>query len=82
MYEIILTHRAIKDLERFDPGTRRRLGQKLQEYAVDPIPNARKLVDPTIGTYRFRIGDYRVIFDLVGTTIVVLRIGHRKEIYR
>ncbi|MBN2862947.1 MAG: type II toxin-antitoxin system RelE/ParE family toxin [Bacteroidales bacterium] len=30
----------------------------------------------------FRIGDYRVIFDLVGEDIVVLRVGYRKEIYR
>ncbi|MFQ6032826.1 MAG: type II toxin-antitoxin system RelE/ParE family toxin [Candidatus Zixiibacteriota bacterium] len=29
-----------------------------------------------------RIGDYRVIFDLEGNEIVVLRVGHRKNIYR
>ncbi|HEC97176.1 MAG TPA: hypothetical protein ENI58_03340 [Nitrospirae bacterium] len=28
------------------------------------------------------MGDYRVIFDIEGTDIVVLRAGHRKEIYR
>jgi mRNA interferase RelE/StbE len=40
------------------------------------------LTDPEIGTYRFRIGDYRVIFDLEGNDVIVLRVGHRKEIYR
>ncbi|MCK4791223.1 MAG: type II toxin-antitoxin system RelE/ParE family toxin [Desulfobacteraceae bacterium] len=41
-----------------------------------------KLFDPALGTYRFRIGDYRVIFDIEGEEIVVLRVGHRKDIYR
>jgi len=29
-----------------------------------------------------RIGDYRVIFDVEGDELVVLRVGHRREIYR
>lgn len=40
------------------------------------------MVDPRLGTYRFRIGDYRIIFDIEGEEIVILRIGHRREIYR
>jgi len=39
-------------------------------------------MDPALGSYRLRIGDYRVIFDIIGNDIVVLRIGHRKEIYK
>jgi len=48
----------------------------------DPLKHSEKLTDPKIGEYRFRIGDYRVIFDLKGDDIVVLRVGHRKDIYR
>lgn len=40
------------------------------------------MTDPKIGTYRFRTGDYRVIFDIEGKDIVILRAGHRKEIYK
>jgi mRNA interferase RelE/StbE len=40
------------------------------------------LIDPKLGTYRFRIGDYRVIFDIEGKDIVVLRVGHRRDIYK
>jgi mRNA interferase RelE/StbE len=43
---------------------------------------AEKLSDPILGEYRFRIGDYRVIFDIKGSEIVILRVGHRREIYR
>ncbi|PIU83448.1 MAG: hypothetical protein COS68_03990 [Elusimicrobia bacterium CG06_land_8_20_14_3_00_38_11] len=35
-----------------------------------------------MGMYRFRVGDYRVIFDVDKNNIVILRIGHRKKIYR
>ena len=51
-------------------------------YKDDPLKYARKLIDPKLGGYRFRIGDYRVVFDIENDEIVVLRIGHRKEIYR
>ena len=43
---------------------------------------ASKLIDETLGQYRYRIGDYRVIFDIHGQNIVILRVGHRREIYR
>jgi mRNA interferase RelE/StbE len=55
---------------------------KLKEYAEDPLRYARKLIDPRIGTYRFRIGEYRAIFDIDEENILILRIGHRKSIYR
>ena len=59
-----------------------RLQRKLLEYADDPLQHAVKLSDPAIGTYRFRIGDYRIVFDIAGDEIVILAVGHRKDIYR
>ncbi len=81
MYKIVITKRAIRNLERLDKKTRDFIGKKIKEYTQEnPLRNARKLVDPKIGSYRFRIGDYRVIFDIEDNIIVILRIGHRKEI--
>jgi mRNA interferase RelE/StbE len=37
---------------------------------------------PLLFSYRFRVGEYRVIFDLEGDDIVVLRVGHGRQIYR
>ncbi len=51
-------------------------------YAEDPLSYAVKLKDSRLGTYRFRIGDYRVIFDIEDDEIVILRVGHRRDIYR
>jgi mRNA interferase RelE/StbE len=59
-----------------------RLGRMLLLYAEDPLNHAERLTESELGSYRFRVGDYRVIFDLEGDEIVVLRVGHRREIYR
>lgn len=59
-----------------------RIGKTLRRYAEEPLRYAEKLTDPSLGTYRFRIGVYRVIFDIEGKNIVILRVGHRKDIYR
>ncbi len=81
MYKVLLTQRALKDLDVIEKQERSRIIKKLKEYANEPLKHARKLTIPKIGTYRFRIGDYRVIFDIDGENIVILRIGHRKSIY-
>lgn len=82
MYRIVLTQRALKDLENIDKEMQSRIAAKLKEYDEDPLKHARKLIHPSIGTYRLRIGDYRVIFDINHENIVILRIGHRKCIYK
>lgn len=81
-YEIIYTKRATRDISKLDQGVRQRIGETLERYAEAPLSYARKMVNPFLGTYRFRIGDYRVIFDIEGNKLVILRIGHRREIYR
>lgn len=82
MYRVVFTQRALKDWDNIDKATQDRIATKLKEYAKEPLRYARKLMHPKIGTYRFKIGDYRVVFDIDDENIVILRIGHRKSIYR
>jgi len=81
-YTLIYTQRAERDIARLDSKTKERIGKTLLRYQEEPLRYAEKLSDPILGGYRFRIGDYRVIFDIEGNEIVVLRVGHRREIYR
>jgi mRNA interferase RelE/StbE len=81
-YRLLYTRRATKDIQKLDPPVKKRVGQTLQRYARAPLEHAEKLTNPELGSYRFRIGDYRVIFDLQGEKIVVLRVGHRRDIYK
>ena len=81
-YEFVYTQHAMRDIRKLDAQTKGRIKSALDRYQNDPLAFADKLTNPAYGTYRFRIGDYRVIFDLDDTKIVVLRVGHRREIYR
>ena len=81
-YKTVFTRRAAKDISKLEPEIKEKIGDALKRYSKDPLNYARKMVDPSIGSYRFRIGDYRVIFDIECNEIIVLRVGHRREIYR
>ncbi len=81
-YTLVYTQRAVKDIQKLDAQTKTRLGKTLLRFKEMPLDHAERLTDPAIGTYRFRIGDYRVIFDIEGSNIVILRVGHRREIYK
>ena len=81
-YRLVYTNRAIKDIQRLEPAVKKRIGKTLLRYEEDPLKYAVRLTESELGTYRFRIGDYRAIFDLEGNEIVVLRVGHRRDIYK
>lgn len=81
-YRLVYTRTAYKDIQKLDIVAKKRIKRKIEEYLKDPIINAKKLVNSTTGTYRWRVGNYRVVFDLDKESIVILRVGHRKEIYR
>ncbi|MDO8435649.1 MAG: type II toxin-antitoxin system RelE/ParE family toxin [bacterium] len=81
------THRAVKDLKKIDKPTARRILHKINWFCAtgDPLKFSKNLTGPLTGLYRFRIGDWRVIFDinLRGTLsiLLVLNVKHRKEVY-
>jgi mRNA interferase RelE/StbE len=81
-YSLEYTKVAVKDIQKIDIVAKKRLKKKLELLATDPLHYSKKLIHSDLGTYRYRIGDYRIVFDLVKTTIVILRVGHRREIYK
>lgn len=82
--KLIFSHQAIRDLKKLDKFTQKRIVEKLEffSYQSRPLSFAEKIIDSGFGEWRFRIGDYRVIFDVKSKNIIVLKIGHRREIYR
>ncbi|NUM52196.1 MAG: type II toxin-antitoxin system RelE/ParE family toxin [Candidatus Hydrogenedentes bacterium] len=82
MAKLVFTKRAQRDYDCLDTATKKRMLDILKVYAVDPMKHAKKLSQSRLGTYRYRIGEYRVVFDFEGEKVVVLRIGHRRDIYR
>jgi len=83
MYEYTFTPQALKQLKKLPKKIQKRIINKLDYFCKsEPLKFAQTLTDWRIGSYRFRIGNYRVIFDLEGKTIIILALGDRKEIYQ
>ncbi|OGK15008.1 hypothetical protein A2774_01165 [Candidatus Roizmanbacteria bacterium RIFCSPHIGHO2_01_FULL_39_12c] len=81
-YKPLYTKSAFNDIKKLDTVTKKRIKKKIEALSLNPIVKAKRLVNPIIGTYRWRIGNFRVVFDLDGNKIIILRIGHRREIYK
>jgi mRNA interferase RelE/StbE len=81
-FNLVYSQRAVRDVRKLEPAVKLRIDKTLLRFREDPLKYAEKITDAKLGSYRFRIGDHRVIFDLEGQDIVILRIGHRREIYR
>ncbi len=83
-YSIIITRKAKSDIDSLETIVKNRLAKKLKQIMAldDILPVVRHLVDSRIGTYRLRIGDYRLLFDLDEKKIIILRVQHRKDVYK
>lgn len=87
-YKIVVTEKALSDLQKLDKGVVSRILRKLKyfENSKEPLRFAVKLKDSSLGDYRFRVGEYRILFDLNEadkiTVLAILAIKHRKDIYK
>ncbi len=85
-YRIVLSQSAIEDLRILDRNIAWRILNKLAFFSrqSNPLRFAKSIEDKRIGSYRFRIGDYIVIFDanFEASILSILRIKHRKDAYQ
>lgn len=84
MFNFELKSKAAREIEKLSPQVRKRILRKLKFYSSreNPLRFAEKLKDRRFGEYRFRIGDYRVLFDVENHKIIILKVGDRKDIYK
>ena len=61
-----------------------RIVTQIQTLAVNPFPQGCRKLSGEADTYRVRAGNYRIIYEVEGKNllILVLKIGHRKDVYR
>ncbi|MCL4356447.1 MAG: type II toxin-antitoxin system RelE/ParE family toxin [Candidatus Thermoplasmatota archaeon] len=80
-YEVFFSDLALKQLRKLDLEIRQRIIATIERIRIRPDEYVRKLVGDDV--YRLRVGNYRVILDLdkEKLIILVLRIGHRRNVY-
>jgi mRNA interferase RelE/StbE len=73
-----------KDLRKIDKPQVIRILDKIENELAKNPGKDKELTGELKGLYSYRIGDYRVIYTILQKreTILILRIGHRKEIYK
>lgn len=85
-WEIKLKSKATKSLNRLDRVTQDKIRQFFKRLALQDNPRlqGKALTGKYAGLWRYRVGDYRLICHIEDekVTILVLELGHRKDIYK
>ena len=72
--------RAVKDLDALDRPAARRVLEKIRGLENNLAGDVKRLTNFT-PEYRLRIGDYRVLFEIEGDSVIIYRIKHRSRAY-
>lgn len=83
-YEITYARSALKELRKLDRQIARRVLRAIDALADEPRPLGCLQLSGGEGELRIRVGDYRIVYDIHDDELVVLvlRLGHRREVYR
>jgi mRNA interferase RelE/StbE len=86
VYQVILTLEAQSDLRGIAPATRTRLLDKLEWIGenAEIVQHQALQGDEWKGCYKYRVGDYRIIYKIEHslTKLTVLKVGHRRDVYK
>ena len=83
-YTIRFTARALSDLTALDRMAQVRVRQHIDRLAGNPFPPGAKKLHCEEPFFRIRAGDYRIIYRVEGQEllVIIVKIGHRKDVYR
>jgi len=71
-----------RDLKKLPKAEARRILDQIGEELSEKADAYPVLKGQFAGLRKFRVGDYRVIYAILGNEAIVLRIGHRKDVYK
>lgn len=83
-YRVELVPSAARAFKKLDHRDRLRIERKIDALTDDPRPPGAKLLSAQERIYRLRAGDFRILYQVNDKvlTILVIAIGHRREVYR
>jgi mRNA interferase RelE/StbE len=81
MYQLIYSEHVLKQLKKLNDFTKNRIVTTLERIRIRPYKRVKKLVGSKY--FRLRVGDYRIIVNIKEDKLIilVLELGHRKNIY-
>jgi mRNA interferase RelE/StbE len=84
MHRVLFAPRAERDFRKLGPTVQKQLDPAIQALAENPRPPGCKKLTGEPSLWRIRSGDYRIIYQVQDQQLVVLvlKVGHRREIYR
>jgi mRNA interferase RelE/StbE len=82
-YSLLIKPSALKELEAIPLKDRRRIVTRIEGLAADPRPHGCEKLSG-LEQYRVRRGNHRVIYsvDDEAGTVGIVKIGHRRDVYR
>ena len=81
-YKIAFKKSVSRDLKKIDKEQVNRILKKIEDELPQKADTLPTLTGKFSGLRKFRIGNFRVIFSIIGDTALILRIRHRKEAYK
>jgi len=83
-YAIEVLPAAERDLRKVHPQMRARIRGAVLKLAAEPRPPGARALKDRPGYLRVRVGDYRIIYTIEDDVlrVVVVRVGHRRDVYR
>jgi len=81
-YRLEFKKSVARDLRRLDKAEAERVLARLAAELPHKAESCPALVGSFAGLRRFRVGEYRIIFAIVGESVLVTRIAHRRDVYR
>ena len=83
-YSIEISRTAEKQLEKLNRDDQHRVSRAILALADDPRPQGSRKLTGYDDVFRIRVGRYRVLYSVSGKKliIIILKIGHRKDVYR
>lgn len=86
-YRVLFSERAKKQLKKLDKHISALIIGWLEkniEGTENPRSHGKNLIENRVGEWRYRVGDYRIICEIKDDEVIVLvlEVGHRKEIYK
>ena len=84
MYRVEFASRAQRMFRNLPADVQRRLDPAIQALSQDPRPSGCKKLSGEESVWRIRVGDYRIVYQIRDNELLVLvvKVGHRREIYR